>query len=295
MAWTALSFAFGSKLTSLKMTQLFDNLTALANGDSGAPNVVQAGLSTATGEVSTSSSANLTLPGGEYGFYPQVKKNVAGAADAQIVRQGAGSLTTSYATIIGLYNATTNTVYAQQLYIQASPPYDIGDGEVPLFIFALVNSLGEIEAVYCAPEPPWALNGPTRIMPTRREGGRAFRTELVSVPRPDPETATPGEIAAYLEALEKPQYAEIEITQALKQADMGLIPHPFIGNDLTGKTVALLDPVAPLTALLLELHEAGESINELLHEDWLRLDNVALPRSGPAGVMTVEGRWKNSA
>ena len=39
MAWTALTFAFGSLLTSTKMTQLYDNITALANGDSGAPTI----------------------------------------------------------------------------------------------------------------------------------------------------------------------------------------------------------------------------------------------------------------
>lgn len=37
MAWTSLSYAFGSLLTSTKMTQLYDNITALANGDTGAP------------------------------------------------------------------------------------------------------------------------------------------------------------------------------------------------------------------------------------------------------------------
>lgn len=37
MAWTALSFSYGSKLTSTQMTQLFDNFTAFANKDSGAP------------------------------------------------------------------------------------------------------------------------------------------------------------------------------------------------------------------------------------------------------------------
>lgn len=37
MAWTALTYAYGSVLTSAKMTQNQDNFTALANGDSGAP------------------------------------------------------------------------------------------------------------------------------------------------------------------------------------------------------------------------------------------------------------------
>lgn len=39
MAWTDLSFAYGSLLTSTKMTQLDANLDALAEGASGAPKV----------------------------------------------------------------------------------------------------------------------------------------------------------------------------------------------------------------------------------------------------------------
>lgn len=37
MAWTNLSFAYGSVLTSTKMTQLYDDIVADANGDSGSP------------------------------------------------------------------------------------------------------------------------------------------------------------------------------------------------------------------------------------------------------------------
>jgi len=38
------------------------------------------------------------------------------------------------------------------------------------------------------------------------------------------------------------QGQEIEITHAFKNSDMGLIPHPFQGNDLTGKTVSCSIP-----------------------------------------------------
>lgn len=44
MAWTALSFTYGSKLTSTKMTQLFDNFTAMGSGSSGAPKVSRSAL-----------------------------------------------------------------------------------------------------------------------------------------------------------------------------------------------------------------------------------------------------------
>jgi hypothetical protein len=37
MTWNALTFAYGSVLTSTKMVQLLDNIAANANGDSGSP------------------------------------------------------------------------------------------------------------------------------------------------------------------------------------------------------------------------------------------------------------------
>jgi len=47
MTWTSLSFAYGSVLTSTKMTQLYDNLTALAKGHSGAPSIINAAVDAA--------------------------------------------------------------------------------------------------------------------------------------------------------------------------------------------------------------------------------------------------------
>ena len=40
-------------------------------------NVTQAKLKTSQGSVYTSPTVNLTLPGGEYGFYPQVKSGAS--------------------------------------------------------------------------------------------------------------------------------------------------------------------------------------------------------------------------
>lgn len=46
MAWVDLSaaFSYGSKLTSAQMQNLRDNLTAIANGDSGAPQIQTAAI-----------------------------------------------------------------------------------------------------------------------------------------------------------------------------------------------------------------------------------------------------------
>lgn len=48
MAWTNLTYSFGSLLTSTKMTQLYDNFSAMATGATGAPTIQQSAIS---GEV----------------------------------------------------------------------------------------------------------------------------------------------------------------------------------------------------------------------------------------------------
>lgn len=185
MAWTSLTFAFGSLLTSTKMTQLYDNITAAFNKDSGAPvlangyivtamfgsasvdqatigasAVGQGELKTATGEVSTTTTSPgqlLILPGGEYGFYPQLKDSASSAATAHL--HSTGGMPISYVTIITLA-AFSGTTYAQQRYVQASPPYQIGGMLWGHFLFLLRKvTTGEVISAYEAEDPPWAYNG----------------------------------------------------------------------------------------------------------------------------------------
>jgi hypothetical protein len=188
-------------------------------------------------------------------------------------------------------SSQTNAIVRQR-YLQASPPYDLGDGEVPLFVFALVERDGTVRAVYSAPDPPWANNGPTDIRPHFWRDGRPMQRRR-KCPR-KPKTAGKAALAAWLDAVRASEAEEVEVTPALKNADMGLIPHPFLGNDLAGRTVVLLDPVATLTRDLVALHEGGESVNALLHEDWLRVDNAALRRCCPPGVQACAAKWRNS-
>lgn len=60
MAWTNLTFAFGSTLTSTKMTQLQDNFTAMATKASGAP-AVQASTITEPTQAQMEAGTNTTL------------------------------------------------------------------------------------------------------------------------------------------------------------------------------------------------------------------------------------------
>lgn len=113
--------------------------------------VSQAKLKTSSGEVSASATGNLTLPGGEYGFYPQTKctRYASGANQAVIVRVSAAF---SYATYIGITVEGEATIYAKQRYVTSS-------GEV-FWVFLLRDrTTGKVISSYAAPDHPCFGNG----------------------------------------------------------------------------------------------------------------------------------------
>ena len=130
--------------------------------------VSQAKLKTNTGEVSTVSvtMAVLTLPGGQYGFWPETKVAAGkqGCATVGFSPNSPFAFThSSYTAVITLWCYTSaTTTYAQQRYVSASGPDH--------WIFLLVAKKdfverdvqrrgGEVLSVYQAPDHPCANNG----------------------------------------------------------------------------------------------------------------------------------------
>lgn len=280
------------------------NQVALQNAAVG-----QSQMKTSTGSVSVYQSvAKSTLPGGYYGFFPNTRYVANSGGGQHGVLMGrwdaydgiipgtsptfentGASATHGYACFATLFAGNLDYTYLNQTYVTASPPYNLGDGAVGEFVFAIVDASGVIESIYSAPEAPWHNNGPTDIRADYYDAsGRGWRWQDVR----ETEWVWSGEAQDYVPRIHVVGREQIEITQAIKQADMQLLPHPFVGNDLTGKTVVLLDPVADLTWQLAEMHAQGVSPNDLLHDDYLRIDNTALNRAGPPGVMVVPARWK---
>lgn len=242
-----------------------------------------------------------TPPGGVYGlgWDHSISGSTSYNTQLEINRLTPSVLAPVTDSVVGLYLTYTGsasdasgTATVTQWYIQASPPYDLGDGPVPLFVFALVGADSVVKRVWSAPDAPWHYNGPTDIRAQRIDSvtGRKYRSM-------HPLSAEFGSLGAARKALSPAEFlkrtadakVEVEITQAMKQADMPLIPHPFIADP---GTVVLLDPVSPVVGKLFDLHEGRIHIGDLLREGDLLIDNTALPRSGPPGVMVVDCRWK---
>lgn len=253
----------------------------------GLQEVRQGDLVTGLGSVTTTSNANLTLPGGQFGFYPAI--GVAGDFNFQFnatISNASGSWG-GFVPRIYLARAAGSGVQlltAYQRYIASSPPFDLGDGEVGGFFFAQVDAAGVIQNSYLADVPPWAYNGPTDIRATHvcKHTGKKFRNVM--------ERGTLEEIMDGV----KPRYKMQEITHDIKNADMHLIPHPFDNKE--GLTTVLLDPMDDKIRRLIELQNqsGAEEISKGIEQGKFLVDNNCLQRCSPKGVKVHKMKYKFS-
>lgn len=292
-----------SPLDETIMAQLRDNPIAITEGAIGAPRIVQGALNTASGSVSDASNGALyVLPGGEYGFYPRTSFSLTAGSpvftDARMYFDLAPT-THAAATYIYLTASTgalsTFSITSTQRYIQASPPYDMGDGVIGRFIFAKINKAsGKVEGVYQAPEAPWHYNGPTKISGALGQDGKKYRErkDMRNVPFTKAEAMLdPVKLAEYSAAFAAAPAVLEEITQPIKDADMHLIPRPMEPD--SDSVVVMLDPVSDFNHQLCEMCQHDEfNLNELLHNGLIKIDKEALSRSGPPGVDVVGFGWK---
>lgn len=206
---------------------------------------------------------------------------------------------------IGLYNnhaSLQRSFFGDETYIQASPPYDLGDGDIPLFIYIGLNAAGDIIYFSAAPDPVWAYNGPTDVVPDfYSKDGKGYQKQLILPPglmntpdNPRARGARLKDIHEFRKTAGKNDFEEIKITHAIKNADMNIIPHNFIGCPQDGITMVMLDPVSDLTYELLLMLEDGEDIRNLFLDGYFEIDNVELGRKRPDALMSVSYKWKNS-
>lgn len=279
------------------------NLTGIASSvaaSSVGQNELKRSLQQTTGTTGGNLNDSAALTGGTYSLGWSLSSGTTGGFT--LINYPVGN----YAMGVGWKETTgsAQTYYFQSRYITASPPYDIGDGDIPLFVFARIdNATGTIEAVSSAPEAPWHYNGPTKISSQWKDsqglGHRKICTSeyerLINKRSLKDLLRNPGTRSEAIALIEDDTEHELVIDQDVKNADMNLIPHPFLNDDLTGKTVVLLDPVSKLVEQLYMIHESEEdSVSTIVHENLIYIGNTGLNRVTPSGVMVVSANWKNT-
>jgi len=336
MTWVDQSsaFGYGSVLTSTQMQNLRDNLAAFAAGDSGAPQITSQGvlasnivgqaqikIASSYHDIAPGSAAAVyfyTSPGGSYTIGGAPKVGFTGGAGADYVTSGVGTFgayssdgstaagieahgTTGRGSYVNyVWIGTTkggDTTRGYVYYIQASPPYDMGDGVCGKFMFALIDKSGNVKQLWVAPEAPWHNNGPTDLRPHGYDNkGSPFKLVL-DVPFDLKEAKSdPVKLAEALDAKKNGSYKRKMIDRAMQQADMPLVPHPFT-NLAVDDVVVLIDPVSDLCHHVSALEDEDGSdfiLGDAIQNGYIKLDNVPLSRVTPPGVQVVAANWKRT-
>lgn len=295
-------------------TRLATTAFVLANaGGVGAGEIGQTQLksTTASQSVSVSSYSEIALTGGSYTMGHFLSSSYTGAPATNRGMHPVGNNDAAYTAKVGLLNfeKTSKTAYVYSRYIQASPPYNLGDGDIPLFVYVLLeNGTGKILGTSSAVDPHWAYNGRTLLTPDRidRITGKKYKNvpEFIANNIDIDLELCSGDATrrnAALDMLHNKVLNEVEITHNYQNKDMNTAPHPWHDMDMTGKTAVLLDPVSNVTLDLYEIHKQctysnndTSSVTGLLENQHILFDNTALNRVNPNGVISIAPRWKNT-
>jgi hypothetical protein len=246
-----------------------------------------------------SNGAYFNMPSGAYGFFPglstdsnvntqgslggwrtadgdttfdlAVAGNFGGLTNAGGLSFVIGTTTVNAILWLAVLNTTTtgtSQAFFTGYYIQSSPPYDLGDGEIPLFIFALVDSDGYPRATVIAHDPPWSQPPVKRLnLPFSLQEALA-EPDAVVIPATDTEPAK-TKMDILMETLDghrahsrnlkdmvvklataRDRVMNVEIrdqirtiqallfdttpeTQQFKNRHAASVPHPFLHNDLS--------------------------------------------------------------
>lgn len=237
----------------------------------GASSVDQTALKTTTGVASTVTALTVTVPGGSYAFFPQIRIS-NNLYSAYLFPGAAVSYSVSYATLARL-EPTGGTAYLQSRYIQSSPPYDFGDGHVMGFVYLALNNNGDVISSWIAPDPPWYGNG-SNIQRTQQS--RYLRTRNI-------EDFGKTEVAASQELTPMQR----------KMIGMDETPQPFVGQQ--SNNIVMLDPMdTDLTQRIVNEMLAGGDPVDIFRQGYAQVDNTQLRRQGPPNVAIHRARWRDT-
>jgi hypothetical protein len=266
---------------------------SVAQAEIAANAVGQSEIKTAYHEVSAASTATFfTFSGGAYAIGHTITTG-SGVTQADLSRR-----TDTASLGYGAYwrlNSAGGTSTARLYYINSSPPYNLGDGNIPLFIYVEIDSTGDIVSMSSSTEAPWHYNGPTNITPSRYAKNNGVltpyikRKDMSAIPMTLSEAESIGidAIAEYNAAFLEAPEIEMELTQDIKNADIDLIPLALHNKTIRpNSTTVLLDPVSDLTHEIFEMRSHNEFFVTNFIMNWCEL-GAPVSRAGPKDVPII--------
>lgn len=181
------------------------------------------------------------------------------------------------------------TIYSRSVYVAASPPHSIGGMEFgDLFLFIKLNDEGKIKSSWVASDPPWYNNGPTKTRPTRTTKTKKYINKLIL-----PENFNSLDKRLQFLALADAKTEEVELDESIKNADMDLIPTPYIGN-YSDDQIILLEPDGKLYQDLINIRNNGGDIMEIIHGGYIKIgeDSKAGSHQKPCRCRMKKVMWK---
>ena len=183
---------------------------------------------------------------------------------------------------------SSQTAYARDVYIQASPPHSIGGLDFgDLFVFLKLDDDGEIISVSIAEDPPWYHNGPTSTKPTRVTKNKKYINKLIL---PENYKSLPKKLQ--FQALAAATVEEVEIDESIKNADMDLIPNPYL--ETNENKIILLEPDGKFYQDLINIRKNGGDLMEIMHSGYIKIgaDSNVGSHQKPKNCKMKKVTWK---
>ncbi|RLA87306.1 MAG: hypothetical protein DRG40_00660 [Deltaproteobacteria bacterium] len=182
--------------------------------------VTRAKLKTSSGAVSSSLGSGvvkqMTLPGGEYGFYPRVKCSSSGSCVH--ILYGGGPIS-SYVTNVTLRTLSgyTSTIYVWQRYVTSS-------GEVFWIFLLREKETGKIIGGYQAPDHPCFGNGNDPILVPHPFGDYDPEKHEIIVINPSPEQLKEMKALCRPQRMGQPRRDLLELFHGWREEDKDIGP-----------------------------------------------------------------------
>jgi hypothetical protein len=183
---------------------------------------------------------------------------------------------------------------ASRFILDSSPPWNMGHGDIGLFVNLKYNGDGTIYGAQFSNTPVWAYNGKTDITPDKREvvNGVVKKYKKINIEQPPLHPKNGGNLREYTDWLQNSEIEFVEIDHEMKNRDMVDIPHPFATYQ-AGDEFVFLDPCCDFVDQLKIMMEHGEDIYELFTGGYIEFDHVPDGMVTPNGCVAKRPKWKN--